>query len=99
MDWLFAPMVMLVEYPIVAAAIGLALLGLGRRNRRGVVVGAGVLWLVYGAYEFGVQQRWLCSGECNIRIDLLVIHPLLALALAGAAVSLVRGSAGPPAPG
>jgi len=27
-----------------------------------------------------MQERILCSGECNIRIDLLVIYPVLAVA-------------------
>ena len=24
-----------------------------------------------------MKRRWLCSGECNIRVDLLVIYPAL----------------------
>lgn len=38
-----------------------------------------VLWLAYGVYESMMYMRILCSGECNIRIDLLLIHPLLLL--------------------
>jgi hypothetical protein len=62
-------------------------------------VGGGVAWLLYAAYEVGMKQRWLCTGECNIRIDLLAIYPLLLLALAAAAVSLfpARAGATPPA--
>jgi len=30
--------------------------------------------LLYGIYEYQAE-RILCSGECNIRIDLLVIYP------------------------
>jgi hypothetical protein len=37
-----------------------------------------------------MKQRWLCSGECNIRIDLLLIYPVLVIGLAAAAVSLLR---------
>jgi hypothetical protein len=38
-----------------------------------------------------MRARILCSGECNIRIDLFVLHPLLlALTLVGV-VSAVRG--------
>jgi hypothetical protein len=93
MDWL-AAMAIFIEYPILAAALGLVLLGVGRLARRRVVLGVGVLWLLYAVYEFGNRQRWWCSGECNIRIDLLVIYPVLLLGLAAAAVNLVRRSAG-----
>ena len=94
MDWLWGVMAIFIEYPILAAAIGLVLLGLGRLARRRVVVGVGVLWLLYAVYEFGNRQRWWCSGECNIRIDLLVIYPVLLLGSAAAAVNLVRRPAG-----
>jgi hypothetical protein len=49
---------------------------------------SGALWAIYCAYEFGMKTRLLCSGECNIRVDLLVIYPLLALATLVAAVQL-----------
>jgi hypothetical protein len=41
-----------------------------------------------------MPQRWLCSGECNIRIDLLAIYPGLLIAVVTAGVSLLRGPAG-----
>jgi hypothetical protein len=94
MDWLFRAMAIFIEYPVLAAAIGIVLLGLGRRTRRRVAAAAGVTWLLYGVYELGMKRRWLCSGECNIRIDLLVIYPLLLIALAAAGVSLFRARAG-----
>jgi hypothetical protein len=37
-----------------------------------------------------MQQRWLCTGECNIRVDLLLIYPVLLLSLVAAGVSLIR---------
>ena len=36
-----------------------------------------VLWLLYSVYEFLMYKRILCTGECNIRIDLLLIYPLI----------------------
>jgi hypothetical protein len=42
-----------------------------------------------------MQQRWLCSGECNIRIDLLVIYPALFVGLVVGALSLLRGTREP----
>jgi formate hydrogenlyase subunit 3/multisubunit Na+/H+ antiporter MnhD subunit len=89
-------MAIFIEYPFVAALIGLLLVGLGRLMRRRMVVGIGVVWLLYAVYETGMRQRWLCSGECNIRIDLLLIYPMLLLSLLTAAVSLLRAQREPP---
>jgi formate hydrogenlyase subunit 3/multisubunit Na+/H+ antiporter MnhD subunit len=90
MDRVLSMMAIFIAYPILAAAIGGLLLVLGRQRRRRTAIGVGVVWLLYFAYETGMQQRWLCSGECNIRIDLLAIYPLLVLLLVAALVSLVR---------
>ncbi len=95
MDRLLGAMAIFIEYPVLALALGAVLLGLGRWARRRVVVGVGFAWLLYGVYEFGMRQRWLCSGECNIRVDLLVIYPVLTLGLVAAAISLLRASGGP----
>lgn len=92
MDQLFGAMAIFIEYPIVAAAIGLALLGLGWRARRRLAVGVGVAWLIYAMYEFSMKQRWLCTGECNIRVDLLLIYPVLVIGLVAAGISLFRTS-------
>lgn len=88
-------MAIFIEYPLLAAAIGVLLLGLGRRSGRRMVTGVGVIWLLYAAYETGMKWRWLCSGECNIRIDLLVIYPVLLAGLVAAGVSLARARRGP----
>jgi formate hydrogenlyase subunit 3/multisubunit Na+/H+ antiporter MnhD subunit len=95
MDRILHFMAVLIEYPVLAAGIGIVLLGLGRRTARRLAVGAGVLWLLYALYEFGVKQRWLCSGECDIRIDLLAIYPVLLVALVAGSVSLVGALARP----
>ena len=81
-----------IAYPWLAALIGLVLVILGRRARRGGVVAVGVLWGIYAAYETGMQRRWLCTGECNIRVDLVLIFPVLLLASAVAARSLYTAS-------
>lgn len=83
-------MAVFIEYPFLAALIGIGLVALGRFRGRRAVVGVGVVWLLYSVYELGMQRRWLCSGECNIRIDLLVIYPVLLIGLVVAAISLLR---------
>ena len=85
-------MAIFIEHPVLAAAIGSVLLGLGLWLRRRVASGVGVLWLLYAVYELGMKRRWLCSGECNIRIDLLLIYPVLVIGLLAAAVSLLRAA-------
>jgi formate hydrogenlyase subunit 3/multisubunit Na+/H+ antiporter MnhD subunit len=90
MDRLLGVMAIFIEYPLLAAAIGAALLALGRRTHRRVAAAAGGTWLLYALYEFGMKQRWLCSGECNIRIDLLAIYPVLLIMLLAGCISLMR---------
>ncbi len=43
-------------------------------SRRRACLIAGLLWLLPIPYEFWVQTN--CTGECNIRVDLLLVLPL-----------------------
>jgi hypothetical protein len=66
---------------LVPGAVFLSLFRLTRRKRVGIVA---LAWWLYALYEYGMSRRWLFSGECNIRVDLLLIYPTLAVAsLAG----------------
>ncbi len=59
--------------------------------RATIVLTAGLAWLAYAGYEYAMLRRWLCSGECNVRIDLLLIYPALGLvSLAAMVVALGR---------
>lgn len=49
------------------------------RCRRRIVLITALLWLAYFPYELGMKLRILCSGECNIRVDLLLLYPVLAV--------------------
>ena len=83
-------MSLLIEYPILAAAIGglwLLLYGMSRRPSGAI---AALAWLAYAAYETGMRRRWLCTGECNIRVDLLLISPLLWILTIASVVQLIR---------
>jgi len=78
MDLFYDSMAPLVVMPWLAAVPALVFGLLWRRNGGALVAAAAVLWALYGAYEGGMYLRILCGGECNIRVDLLMIYPLLA---------------------
>jgi hypothetical protein len=82
---ILAAMSVLIDKPWLAL-IPAALLGLlFRVSKSRLVLAGAVAWLAYVVYEYAMKYRMLCSGECNIRIDLLAIYPLLLLlSLAGA---------------
>lgn len=76
-----------IDQPLLAlipAAFFILLMGLSR-SRWSLV--AAVMWVGYALYEYGMKARILCSGECNIRVDLLLVFPLLIL-VSGAAIYL-----------
>ena len=70
-------MSILVQHPGLAALPVLVFLLLYRLAPRRPILAAAVAWLLYGFYEFAMKLRFLCSGECDIRIDLLLIYPAL----------------------
>ena len=79
-----------IAFPWLALLPAVAFGVTGYLRRRAVVWTAAVAWFAYAAYETAMARRLLCSGECNIRVDLLVIYPaLLALSVA-AAVAVYR---------
>ena len=57
------------------------------KSRTALVVAA--IWLLYSAYEYAMKYRIMCSGECNIRIDLLALYPLLLVASVVGMVAIV----------
>jgi hypothetical protein len=92
---LLSVMAMFIEYPWLAAVIGVILAGAGQLRGRRTAIVVGVIWVFYAAYETAMRQRWLCTGECNIRVDLLLIYPLLLAITVVGVVSLLRGRHSP----
>lgn len=78
MDLFYDAMSVLIPNPWLAAfpALGFALLW--RRRGGLVVLLAALAWTVYGLYETGIHLRILCTGDCNIRLDLIFAYPPLA---------------------
>jgi hypothetical protein len=72
-----------IQWPLLAVVPAGILLALGAWSHRRLALAAGFVWLLYFPYELGMKARVLCTGECNIRVDLLLIYPVLA------AVSLI----------
>lgn len=62
---------------IFAVLVFAAFLVLWRWRGSGRWLTLASLWLAYAVYEWLMATRVLCSGECNIRVDLLLIAPLL----------------------
>ncbi len=69
-----------VVFPPGAAIVGLLFFCGFIRQRRYSALAAALLWWTYAVYESLMYLRILCTGECNIRVDLLLIYPLLLLA-------------------
>ena len=86
MQW----MAIFIAYPWAALvwAAAFAILHT-RRGGRTLAVTAGA-WLLYGLYEYMMYFRIWCSGDCNIRVDLLLIYPVLILLAIAGIVSAVR---------
>jgi hypothetical protein len=86
-----------IAAPWLVIAPVLLFVALYWRSRHRAALIAAVLWAGYGLYEEGMRRRILCTGECNIRVDLLLIYPILfavsLLAILRAVRSLRRPSA------
>ena len=75
----FALFGLLIPYPWAAFVLAAGFVALYRRSGRRSTGLAAAAWAVYGLYEYGMKLRVLCTGECNIRVDLLLADPLLAI--------------------
>jgi hypothetical protein len=90
-------MAVLIEEPWLAAVPLAVFVALYALSRNRLILAAAAAWLLYLPYEYSLKLRLLCTGECNIRVDLLILYPLLAL-LSGLGIiaflwSLARRSA------
>jgi hypothetical protein len=79
MDELFA---IFVDQPALVLVPVALFAALAWWSRSRAAMAAAAAWAVYFLLESGNKARITCSGECDIRVDLLVIPPaLLALSL------------------
>jgi hypothetical protein len=67
-------------FVFVAAAVACCFaVAAGRQPRPGVIVAA-IAWLLYAVYEYFIANGTLCDANCNIRVDLILIWPLVWIA-------------------
>lgn len=79
-----------IRAPWIAFAIGAIFFALSRSIHSKTIVWTTVAWFLYGVYEYLMRFRVLCSGECNIRVDLLLIYPLLLILSIMAVVTIMK---------
>ncbi len=78
-------MSVLIVYPWLAGVAAMCFAGMWWRRRWTMAALAAAAWALYMVWEYLMYARVLCSGECNIRVDLLLIYPaLLVLSVAAA---------------
>ena len=75
----------MIQWPALAIALATLFAILFYACRRWITLIAALAWLAYFPYEQAMKMRVLCSGECNIRVDLLLLYPILLL-ISGLAV-------------
>lgn len=80
-----------IAYPLAALGVFAAFAALAARRRTLLPAITALLWAGYAWYEYLMHTRVLCSGECNIRVDLLLIYPILLVLSIWSLVSALRG--------
>ena len=82
-------MTLFIEHPWLALVAAASFAGLWQTCRKRVVLVTAWLWAAYCVYEYLMTARVLCSGECNIRVDLLIVYPLMLAASLWALITAV----------
>ena len=70
---------LMIGFPFLALLPAVLFAFLYGHSRCRVTLVAALAWLAYFPYEQAMKLRVLCTGECNIRVDLLLFYPLLAI--------------------
>ncbi len=70
-------MLTLIGLPLLAVLFGLLIVACLTLAHSHLLLATGTLWIAYEVYEDLMQIRVLCNGECNIRVDSLLIYPIL----------------------
>ena len=82
----------LIEYPFLAFIIACIFAAVWRVGRNKLAAVAALAWACYTVYEYLMHLRILCTGECNIRVDLLLFYPILLVLSIAAIVQSIRNN-------
>lgn len=85
-------MTLFIAWPWLALVPAVILFSAYLFTRRLLLAGTAAVWLAYAIYEYAMKRRWLCTGECNIRVDLLLVYPVLVVLTVIAAVVAIRAA-------
>jgi hypothetical protein len=77
--FVFAAVLVAVGHLVVAA----------QRPRLAIIVSA-VLWVLYAVWEYNIANGTLCDKDCNIRVDLVFLLPILVVATLNARAAYLR---------
>ena len=83
-------MTLLIAYPWLALFAAGIFAVLWRSTHSKIAAVVALSWACYAGYEYLMHARILCTGECNIRIDLLLIYPVLLVLSIVAVIHSVR---------
>lgn len=86
---MLAPFNLFIVQPWLALLPALVFAGLWLWSRSRTALAAAVLWALYGAWEWSIHAGYACDGGCDIRVDLLLIAPLLLLVSAAGVVRAI----------
>ena len=70
----------MILFVIAAGMMAAIHLVAGWQRPRLAVIASGILWLLYAVWEHLVATGVLCDANCNIRVDLVLFFPILAIA-------------------
>lgn len=83
-----------IAWPLLALVPAVLFAFLFTRSRQAASFITALAWLGYVPYEYAMKLRLLCTGECNIRVDLLLIYPVLGILSALALFAYFRRKRG-----
>ena len=67
----------LIDYPILALTPAVVFAYCYYASKAPITLVTAACWVAYAIYEYGMSARLFCTGECNIRVDLLLLYPVL----------------------
>jgi hypothetical protein len=70
----------MLVFALLAATMTWVLAAKAWREPRVALILATTLWLLYAVFEVLIANAVLCGEKCNIRVDLILIWPLLMVA-------------------